>query len=209
MSLKKRLDLVELPFASDEGRPRQWCPMSDLHATGRQRLDPEIGQGASDRAEHRRVPAGRDVDDDRIALPLRGVVILQLRAQAPRLHPDDRVRARIEGLAASEYFNPDGVFLQRISGTVQGVLDDVPEKTAEHRSSSKRVAPENFCQLLPGGSSRGARSVRVAEPMRGVVSHGVEPRSAGVQHTPPPGDGNAPQSHAIADRSPRAAASQL
>ena len=89
---------------------------------GRERR-PERG-GALAGAEDGRVAALRQVDDLLVALTLFAVVAREPRAQPPRLHPHDRVGARIERRFLPEDLDADHVLLEVAAAAVERLEDD-------------------------------------------------------------------------------------
>ena len=63
-------------------------------------------------AEHRRVPAFRQVDDDLVVLAFLAVVALETGAQPAGLHAHDRIGPRVERGLPAEDLHADRVFLE-------------------------------------------------------------------------------------------------
>ena len=100
-------------------------------------------------AEVRQVAAGRHVDREAVRVPRGRVVLLQLRAETPRLDPHDGVGARIEALTAPEDLDPDGVFLQRVGPAGQRLVDDVGEEAAQAVRLREALAVEHAACVRP------------------------------------------------------------
>ena len=70
--------------------------------------------------EDRRVAALRQLDHRLVGASFFAVVAHQFGPQPPRLHADDRVGARIEGLFLAEHLHADDVFLQLVPAAGDG-----------------------------------------------------------------------------------------
>ena len=87
------------------------------------------------------------------------VVAHQPRAQAPRLHADDRVGARIERRVLVEDLHADDVFLELVAAPGERLEDDEAEEALEPIDLPEGGARQNPIELLParfvaGGSGR-------------------------------------------------------
>jgi hypothetical protein len=117
---------------------------------GRGRADEASGRPAAfPPLEHGEVSTLGKVDDRLVGLTLRAVVARHARAEAPRLNPDDRIRARVEGRLLAEDLHADHVFLELVAAAGDGLRDDEAEEALEAVDLLEGRAGQHPVQLLP------------------------------------------------------------
>jgi hypothetical protein len=84
----------------------------------------------------------RHVNNDRIGLTFGCVILLEFRAQAPGLNPDNGIRRRIERVSAIEDIDTQRVLVERTRIALQRLLDYVAEKPAQARGFGENRAPQ-------------------------------------------------------------------
>src|SRR4029079_16581552 len=109
--------------------------------------------------EYWRVAALRQVDGDLVAGALLLVIANQLGAQPPRLHPDDRIRSRIERRLLAEDMHADDVLLELGAASADRFEDDEAEEALE------------AIDLLEGGAGQRAFEL-LSTRLVGVARHG-------------------------------------
>ena len=93
------------------------------------------------------VAAARKTDADRGSGAVSDVVLVELRSQASRFDPDNRVEPGIVGLAALEDLDTNRVLLQLIRFTRQRLVDDVTEKAADAAGGRKTLGGQDAIEL--------------------------------------------------------------
>ena len=101
--------------------------------------------------EDRRVAALGELDDQRVGAAFLAVVAHQARAQPPRLHPDDRVGARIERRVLVEDLDADHVFLELIAASRERFGHGEVQEPLEPVDLAERDARQHALELRPGG----------------------------------------------------------
>src|SRR3954469_4387096 len=76
----------------------------------------------------------------------RVVILLEQRPQPPRLHTDDGVGLRIEGLRAPEHVDRDRVRLDRRLIAIKRAFDYIPKQLGELRRPRNSWPAEEFLQ---------------------------------------------------------------
>ena len=93
------------------------------------------------------VCAAAQCDDDGIVASGTGVVLVELRPQAPRLDTDEGIHARVVIGAAAEDLDSDHVLLYLIAFPGQGAVHDVAEKTGHPVGVHEPFARQNAVEL--------------------------------------------------------------
>ncbi len=97
--------------------------------------------------ERRRVAAARDGDDDRVVSSVGRIVLVELRAQAPRFDADDGVEPRVVIVAAPENGHADYVLLYLVAFARERALDDVAQETAHAVGAREGGARQHAVEL--------------------------------------------------------------
>src|SRR5579864_5812725 len=97
--------------------------------------------------EDRNISALRKFDNQSVGAPFGFVISLQPAAQFSRLHPDDGVKPRVEGVAAAEKCCAEKRFLQTSWFAVNGLFNGVGKEPAEAVSMNKLFAGKDLLQV--------------------------------------------------------------
>ena len=120
-----------------------------------------------------------DGDHDRVARRRR-VVLAQLVAQPPRIHPHDRIGRGAEACVLSVQLGGQHVLLERMPLVLQGLLDDEGQERGEAIRAREEIAGQNpgqFAAHLDIGRlvrTRGCGGWSVPQACAGGVFHGAD-----------------------------------
>ena len=136
------------------------------------------GDRSVPRLEGRHVAALGQLDADRVGASFVLVVMRELRAEPSRLHTDDGVGARVEGLFLPEDLDADDEFLELGRATREGFPDDERQETFEAVSRAERVTAQDAVELVEDrpvdvrGGGCGGQTIRLSLPWHRRFGHG-------------------------------------
>ncbi|MEA2907124.1 MAG: hypothetical protein QOI12_4511 [Alphaproteobacteria bacterium] len=99
--------------------------------------------------EARHVASERELNHHRIVGALISVVAIEPPPQPARLHPDDRIDARVEIRGAAKRLDRDGIALDAPARASERLMHDVAEEGGEPGRGDEHLALRNLAERLP------------------------------------------------------------
>lgn len=112
--------------------------------------------------KRKRVGSPRDVNEELVVCPLRGVIFRQLRTQTSCLHSDHRVQMGIEISRAAKNFCCKLVLLRGGSRTLQGMIGKIVKQFAQRLRAMQSSTAEQFFDLFPMPGSVAVHHIALA-----------------------------------------------